>query len=55
MRAYPNQIGIQMAATACLYNLSKGALGQQIHPKWLCKIVELTMVAMKAFPTHLQV
>lgn len=54
MEAHPRQLSIQMAATACLYNLSKGDMGQKIHPKWLCRIVELTMVAMENFPTHLQ-
>lgn len=54
MRNHPKQLGIQMAATACLYSLSKGEVGQKIHPRWLQQIVELTMVAMESFPSHAQ-
>lgn len=44
-----------MAATACLYNLSKGEMGQKIHPLWLAKLVDLTLDAMQNFPNHQQV
>ena len=44
-----------MAATACLYNLSKGEMGTKIHPLWLAKLVELTLDAMQNFPNHQQV
>ncbi|GAB6022081.1 hypothetical protein CHUAL_006224 [Chamberlinius hualienensis] len=54
MSRYSVFISIQMAATACLYNLSKGEFGQKIHPKWLKKIVHLTMNAMHNFPQHMQ-
>ena len=55
MRAQPLVLGVQMAATACLYNLSKGDLGGKVHPKWLGQIVNLTMDAMANFPNHRQV
>ncbi|XP_076353569.1 protein zyg-11 homolog B-like [Tachypleus tridentatus] len=54
MRKHPRVLAIQMAATACLYNLSKGNLGQKIHPRWLGEIVDLTLTAMENYPTHQQ-
>ena len=38
-REYPTVFPIQMAATACLFNLSKPDLGAKIHPKILKEIV----------------
>ena len=54
MAAHPQELGVQMAATACLYNLSKQSMGQKIHCHWLSKMVELTMQAMTHFPNHQQ-
>lgn len=45
-------IGIQMAATACLYNLTKGKHGDKIHPRWLSQVAEATLMAMETFPEH---
>ena len=39
-REYPTVFPIQMAATACLFNLSKSDLGTKIHPKILQEIVK---------------
>ena len=39
-REYPTVFPIQMAATACLFNLSKPDLGAKIHPKILKEIVK---------------
>ena len=39
-REYPTVFQIQMAATACLFNLSKPDLGAKIHPKILKEIVK---------------
>lgn len=55
MQAHPGLFGVQMAATACLYNLTKGELAQKIHPKILKQIVELTLTVMENFPNHYQV
>ncbi len=55
MKAHPKELSVQMAATACLYNLSKMEMGQKIHPMWLGKLVELTLDAMQNFPNHQQV
>ena len=46
MRTHPRQLGEQMAATACLYNLSKAELGQKVHPVCLREIVDLTLLAI---------
>ena len=55
MKNHPKELGVQMAATACLYNLTKGEMGQKTHPRWLSQIVTLTMDAMNNFPNHQQV
>lgn len=55
MSLHPLQFGVQMAATACLYNLTKGELAAKIHPSVLKDVVELTLTAMENFPKHYQV
>ncbi|XP_014662514.1 PREDICTED: protein zyg-11 homolog B-like [Priapulus caudatus] len=54
MASHPQQLGVQMAATACLYNLTKGDMGMKVHPRWLKQVVELTMKAMENFANHQQ-
>lgn len=54
MAQHPEQFGVQMAATACLYNLTKGDLAQKIHPRVLRSVVDLTLTAMDTFPNHYQ-
>lgn len=48
------QSSIQLAGTACLYNLTKGPLGEQINPHILRDVVHTTLTAMSNFPTHAQ-
>jgi Zyg-11 family protein len=55
MNGHPKQLGVQMAATACLYNLSKGEVGQKVHPACLKHVVNSTLAAMENFPNHQQV
>jgi hypothetical protein len=55
MEAHPGLLGMQMAATACLYNLTKENLVQKINPNILKQVVELTLIAMENFPRHYQV
>lgn len=43
-----------MAATACLYNLTRDELSKHIHPQTLSRGVELTLVAMETFPDEFQ-
>ena len=54
MRLHQCQYGIQMAATACLYNLTKGELANKVHPSILKDVVELSLDAMETFPSHFQ-
>ncbi|XP_076256333.1 protein zyg-11 homolog isoform X1 [Rhynchophorus ferrugineus] len=54
MEAHSSRFGVQMAATACLYNLTRGDLSKNIHPKSLSKGVNLTLIAMESFPDEFQ-
>ncbi|XP_015602670.1 protein zyg-11 homolog B isoform X3 [Cephus cinctus] len=54
MKAHPQEFRVQMAATACLYNLTKGELATRIHPSILKQIVDLTLTAMESYPNHYQ-
>ncbi len=51
---YGTVFPVQMAATACLYNLSKAEVGLTLHPKILREIVEVDLNAMEEFPQHQQ-
>ena len=53
-KQYQSVFGIQMAATACLFNLAKETNSQKLHPKVLSKIVNVDLDAMEAFPQHQQ-
>ena len=55
MQHHPKELGVQMAATACIYTLTKGEMGVKIHPHWLASVVKLTMNAMENFPNNQQV
>lgn len=55
MANHPKQFGVQMAATACLYNLTKGEFASKIHPNLLKNVVNLTIDAMHNFPSQIQV
>lgn len=46
---------IQLAGTACLYNLTKGPMGDGVHPHILKAVVHATLTAMNNFPDHEQV
>lgn len=39
-----NMFAIQMAATACLFNLSRSEIGQKLHPRLLGRIVAVDLV-----------
>ncbi|XP_005110536.1 protein zyg-11 homolog B [Aplysia californica] len=54
MKSHPKMLSVQMAATACLYNLTRGDVGQKIHPVLLSRCVDLTLTAMENFPNHQQ-
>lgn len=54
MNCLSDSFPVQMAATACLYNLTKSDLASKIHPSILAKVVEATLDAMERFPNHNQ-
>ncbi|BFY99650.1 hypothetical protein BsWGS_02689 [Bradybaena similaris] len=54
MKSHPKILSVQMAATACLYNLTRGDVGVKIHPVMLSRSVDLTLTAMENFPNHQQ-
>ncbi|KAG0712443.1 Protein zyg-11 B [Chionoecetes opilio] len=54
MNTHSTQSPIQLAGTACLYNLTKGHVGEQIHPHILRDMVHTTLTAMNNFPDHAQ-
>lgn len=51
---YKTVFNIQMAATACLFNLTKGELGKILHPRILSDTVKVNLNAMEEFPQHQQ-
>lgn len=54
MKANPKHLGVQMAASACLYNLTKNRLGESIHVTLLSKMVHLILQAMENFSAQQQ-
>ena len=52
-RRYPSVFQIQMAVTACLYNLTH-EVSQKLHPHLLNEIVQSNLDAMEVFPQHHQ-
>jgi Zyg-11 family protein len=55
MSTHLNIQSVQMASTACIYNLTRTPITEQIHVKYLAKIVQATMNVMTTFPDHQQV
>ncbi|XP_050534870.1 protein zyg-11 homolog B-like isoform X2 [Daktulosphaira vitifoliae] len=54
MNSLYDNFPVQMAATACLYNLTKSDLASKIHPNVLAMVVEATLDAMERYPNHNQ-
>ena len=54
IKAHPQEFRIQIAGTACLYNLTKGELANKIHPSVLKQVVDVTLTAMESYPNHYQ-
>lgn len=52
METHPKDLNIQIAATACIFNIVRGggATEEDIHPSYLSKIAGLVLMAMKTFP-----
>ncbi|CAF3632366.1 unnamed protein product [Rotaria socialis] len=54
MSIHRNSQSIQLASTACIYNLTRSPIIEQIHLKSLTKIVESIMTVMEYFPNQQQ-
>ncbi|CAH0387590.1 unnamed protein product [Bemisia tabaci] len=54
MKRHPDDITVQLAGTACLYNLTKGELSQKIHPDTLREVAATCLDAMQRYPSHYQ-
>ena len=52
-KRYPSVFKIQMAVTACLYNLTH-EVSHKLHPHLLNEIVKSNLDAMEVFPQHHQ-
>jgi hypothetical protein len=50
---YQTVFNIQMAATACLFNLSKNEIGQKLHPRILGQIVKVKKITCSSNITTL--
>jgi hypothetical protein len=55
MSIHTNLQAVQMASTACIYNLTRAPITELIHVKYLAQIVQATMNVMATFPNQQQV
>jgi Zyg-11 family protein len=55
MSIHANLQPVQMASTACIYNLTRRPIMEQIHVKYLAQIVQAIMNVMATFPNQQQV
>jgi hypothetical protein len=55
MSIHVNLQSVQMASTACIYNLTRTPLTEQIHVKCLAKIIQAIINVMEIFPNQQQV
>ncbi|UJR15422.1 hypothetical protein I4U23_002367 [Adineta vaga] len=54
MSNHANIQSIQMASTACIYNLTRTPVPEQLHVKYLTGIIETIMNVMETFPNYQQ-
>lgn len=55
MKNHPTTLNVQLAASACVFNLTKQELAFGIPVRLLGNITQLLLEAMKTFPNHQQV
>ena len=55
MALHPHTQPVQMASTACIFNLTRAPMNEQIHLKRLARIVKAIKQVMAFFPDHQQV
>ena len=54
MSTHLNSQAIQMASSACIYNLTRSPNTEQIHVRYLAQLVQAIMNVMATFPDHQQ-
>lgn len=55
MKNHPNTLNVQLAASACVFNLTKQDLAFGMPIRLLGQVTQLLLEAMKTFPNHQQV
>lgn len=55
MKNHPTTLNVQLAASACVFNLTKQELAFGIPVRLLGNVTQLLLEAMKTFPNHQQV
>lgn len=55
MSIHTNLQSVQMASTACIYNLTRTSITERIHVKYLAQIVQATINVMSTYPNQHQV
>lgn len=55
MKNHPATLNVQLAASACVFNLTKQELAFGIPVRLLGNVTQLLLEAMKTFPNHQQV
>lgn len=55
MKNHPSTLNVQLAASACVFNLTKQDLAAGMPVRLLSTVTELLLEAMRTFPNHQQV
>lgn len=55
MKNHPTTLNVQLAASACVFNLTKQDLAFGMPVRLLGQVTQLLLEAMKTFPNHQQV
>lgn len=55
MKNHPSTLNVQLAASACVFNLTKQDLAFGMPVRLLGQVTQLLLEAMKTFPNHQQV
>lgn len=55
MKNHPATLNVQLAASACVFNLTKQDLAAGMPVRLLSTVTQLLLEAMRTFPNHQQV
>lgn len=55
MKNHPATLNVQLAASACIFNLTKQDLAAGMPVRLLSTVTQLLLEAMRTFPNHQQV